>query len=46
MTDVLDIIGLGAVTAAGFLFAPAVGVLVLGCACLFVSWRMTRRGRS
>lgn len=46
MTDVLDILGLAAVTAAGFLFAPAVGLLVAGCACLFVSWRMTRRGRS
>ena len=46
MTDVLDIIGLGAVTAAGFLFAPAAGLLVAGVACLFVSWRMSRRGRS
>ena len=46
MTDVLDIIGLAALTVAGFLLSPAVGLLALGCACLFVSWRLSRRGRS
>lgn len=46
MTDALDIIGLAALTAGGFLFAPAAGLLLAGAACLFVSWRMTSRGRS
>jgi hypothetical protein len=45
MTDVLDICGLVALVVMGFLVALAVGFGVLGCACLWASWSITRERR-
>ena len=45
ITDVLDVLGLIAVTLAAFLLAIWLGFAVLGSACLLASWSMTRRAR-
>lgn len=45
MTDVLDVVGLLALAAAGFLLALWLGLFVVGSGCLWVSWSVTRRKR-
>jgi len=43
MTDVLDVVGLLALIAAGFLLGLWLGFAVLGVACLLVSRGVTQR---
>lgn len=38
--DLLGLLGLAALVAAGFVVDVAVGLLVFGLACLFVAWRL------
>lgn len=45
MTSVLDVVGLLALIAAAFLVDPALGLFVLGLACLLLSFKLTRRSR-
>ena len=45
MTDILDALGLAALTVAGFLVAAPVGLVVLGLSCLAISRARQRGGR-
>lgn len=45
MTDVLDVVGLVALTVAGFLLALWLGFMVVGGGCLWVSWSVTHKRR-
>jgi len=45
MTDVLDVVGLAALTLAGFLIAIWVGFALLGLGCLTLSYTITTKAR-
>lgn len=43
MSDALGAIGLGCLAVAGFTLSLTAGLVVAGCALLYVSWRLERR---